>query len=175
MYRSDGKRPYGLTLVPWQSGKPLIWDVTVVCPLADSYVALAARDPSATEEMAASNKTAKYTGLMSDYHFQPIAVESLGPANESAIHFLVVLGKKIAQQTGDERETAFFPNVTTLGTFGSLLPQFRLSVCLSVVCNVAVEPFGKLSSPLCTLAKFYGDSPRGTPPSGALNARGVSK
>ena len=53
------------------------------------------------------NKTAKYAGLMSDYHFQPIAVESLDSANESAIHFLMVLGKKIAQQTGDERETAF--------------------------------------------------------------------
>ena len=100
--RSDGKRPDGLTLVPWQSGKPLIWDVTVV-----SYVALAARDKSATAEMAASNKTAKYAGLTSDYHFQPITVESLGPANESAIHFLTVLGKKIAQQTGYERETAF--------------------------------------------------------------------
>ena len=48
-------------------------------------------------------------------------------------------------------------------TFGSLLSQFRLSVCLtsvcrlSVVCNVGaptqvVEPFGKISSPLCTLA-----------------------
>ena len=73
-------------------------------------MALAARDPSATAEMAASNKTAKYAkyaGLMSDYHFQPIAVESLGPANESAVHFLAVLGKKIAQQTGDERDTAF--------------------------------------------------------------------
>ena len=70
-------------------------------------MALATRDPSATAQMAASNKTAKYAGLTSDYHFQPIAVGSLGPANESAIHFLTVLGKKIAQQTGDERETAF--------------------------------------------------------------------
>jgi len=38
---------------------------------------------------------------------QPIAVESLGPANESAVDFLTTLGNKIAQQTGDERETAF--------------------------------------------------------------------
>ena len=38
--------------------------------------------------------------------FQPIVVKSLGPANKSAIHFLTVLGKKLAQQTGDERETA---------------------------------------------------------------------
>ena len=36
------KRPDGLSLIPWQAGKPLTWDVTVVCPLADSYVATAA-------------------------------------------------------------------------------------------------------------------------------------
>jgi len=41
--RSDGKRPDRLTLVPWQSGRTLVWDVTVVCPLADSYVASAAK------------------------------------------------------------------------------------------------------------------------------------
>ena len=34
--RSEGKRPDGLTLVPWRSGKSLVWDVTVVCRLADS-------------------------------------------------------------------------------------------------------------------------------------------
>ena len=33
--------------------------------------------------------------------------ESLGPANKSTVHFLTTLGKKIAQQTGEERETAF--------------------------------------------------------------------
>ena len=37
--RSDGKRPDGLSLVPWEAGKPLTWDVTVICPLADSCVA----------------------------------------------------------------------------------------------------------------------------------------
>ena len=57
--------------------------------------------------MAALNKTAKYAGLTADYHFQPIALETLGSANESDVHFLVALGKKIAQQTSDERETAF--------------------------------------------------------------------
>ena len=42
-------------------------------------------------------------------------------------------------------------------TFGSLLSQFRLSsvVCLSVTLvhpTQGLEPFGKISSPLCTLA-----------------------
>jgi len=36
--RTDGKRPDGLTLIPWQAGKPLTWDVTVVSTLADSHV-----------------------------------------------------------------------------------------------------------------------------------------
>ena len=44
--RSDGKRPDGFSLIPWhwQAGKPQTWDVTVVCPLADSYVAAEARE-----------------------------------------------------------------------------------------------------------------------------------
>jgi len=29
--RADGKRPDGLSLIPWQAGKPFTWDVTVVC------------------------------------------------------------------------------------------------------------------------------------------------
>jgi len=45
--RSDGKRPDGLSLVPWQNGKALCWDVTVICPLADSYISAAARDAGA--------------------------------------------------------------------------------------------------------------------------------
>ena len=87
-------------------------------------MALAAREPTATAEMAVSNKTAKYAGLTTDYHFQPIAVESLGPVNESAVDFLTTLGNKIAQQTGDERETAFF--VSAFISLGAAL-QLRVT------------------------------------------------
>jgi len=31
--RQDGKRPEGLLLIPRQSGKPLLWDVTVASSL----------------------------------------------------------------------------------------------------------------------------------------------
>ena len=58
--RSDGKRPDGLSLVPWEEGKPMTWwDVTVVCPLADSYVATAARVAGSAAEGAAARKSAK--------------------------------------------------------------------------------------------------------------------
>jgi len=62
--RSGGKRPDGLTLIPWQAGKALTWDVTVVCPLADSlYIHTAAQDAGAVAELEAARKTAKYTAL----------------------------------------------------------------------------------------------------------------
>ena len=66
---------------------------------------------------------------------------------------------------------------------------YRPSVCLSSVClsvtlvhpSQAVEVFGNISTAFGTLPsanihrKFYGDRPRGTPPPGELNTRGVVK
>ena len=48
---TNGKRPD--TLVPWQSGKSLCWDMTVTCPLAESYIERAALEAGAAAEMAA--------------------------------------------------------------------------------------------------------------------------
>ena len=41
-----------------------------------------------TAKMAASRKEAKYAALQTHHIFQPIAVETLGPINESARAFL---------------------------------------------------------------------------------------
>jgi len=60
MARQDGRRPDGLTLIPWQRGKPLTWDVTVAQTLVDSYVSATARSSGAAAEQAAGRKTAKY-------------------------------------------------------------------------------------------------------------------
>jgi len=43
LFRTDGKRPNGLTLVPRESAKSLCCYVTVICPLAESYVSGAAQ------------------------------------------------------------------------------------------------------------------------------------
>jgi len=60
----------------------------------------------------------------------------------------------------------------------------RPSVCLSSVTFVcptqAIEIFGSVSTPFVTLvicdpSVKYGDRPRGTPPSGELNTRGVAE
>ena len=53
----------------------------------------------------------KYSGLDDKCVFQPIAVESLGPLNETACHFLKDLGRRISAQSGDERECLPVPKV----------------------------------------------------------------
>ena len=40
--RSDGKWPDGISVVPWQRGKLLVWDTTCLDTFAPSYVASAA-------------------------------------------------------------------------------------------------------------------------------------
>jgi len=105
--RSDGKRSDGLSLVPWEEGKPLTWDVTVVCPLADSYMATAARVAGSAAEGAAARNSAKYTNIETNYMFQPIAVESLNPINTSGCAFLSKLGRKLSTQSGNDRKTSY--------------------------------------------------------------------
>ena len=46
-------------------------------------------------ELAAARKSTKYTNLDSGYIFQPIAMETLDPINDSARDFLSNLGRKI--------------------------------------------------------------------------------
>ena len=50
-------------LVPLRNSKALCWDVTVISPLADSYISAAARDAGAAAELAASCKEVKCVGL----------------------------------------------------------------------------------------------------------------
>ena len=63
LFRSDGKCPDGLTLIPWQRGLSLTWDVSVATTLADSYISASASSAGAAAEMAASRKQAKYAAL----------------------------------------------------------------------------------------------------------------
>jgi len=63
-------------------------------------------------EEAASRKTAKYSNIQAHHIFQPVAVESLGPINASGRVYLSKLGRKLADQSGDDREVSFFISAT---------------------------------------------------------------
>ena len=83
-------------------------------PLADSYVASAAREARSVAKLAATKKEDKYYDLAADYLIQPIAVETLGPINESASDFFSLLVKKISHHSGDERDSFLFQRLSVL-------------------------------------------------------------
>jgi len=115
LFRIDGKRPDGLTLVAWQSGRSFCWDVTVTCLLAESYVTGSAREAGDAAELAASRKEEKYANIDSQYLFALVTVETMGPLNTSACQLCDNLGRKISSSSGEHREGAFlFQRVSVL-------------------------------------------------------------
>ena len=86
---------------------PFVWDVTVVSPLAASYVDRAATDAGTVADMAATRKTEKYSTLTSAYWFEPIAVKNLGVFSSTTLNFISELGRRICVHAGDARETLY--------------------------------------------------------------------
>ena len=79
--RSDGKRPDGLTQIPWAGGKSLLWDVTVTDTLANSYINSTSVSAGGAAELAAERIIVKYRDLSAGYSFVPVAFETLGLIN----------------------------------------------------------------------------------------------
>ena len=103
--RTDEKRPDGLTLIPWQRGKRLTWDVTVT--VADSYLYLTSTKAGSAAENAATRKKAKYVDLQQTYTFIPLLFETLGPINVKGVEILQELGQRLAAISDDNRQILF--------------------------------------------------------------------
>ena len=128
LLRSDGKRPDGLTQIPFESGKCVAWDVTVTDTLAASNLNLSSAAAGGAAEYAALRKVEKYTDLSDCYSFVPIAFETLGPVCLDGSDFINKIGSRLRAVSGDARETTFlwqrlsvavqrFNAVCLLGTF----------------------------------------------------------
>jgi len=59
LFRSDGKRPDGLTLIPWKNVRCVTWDVTVTDTLTQSSLPATSGSLGAAAEAAAERKMAK--------------------------------------------------------------------------------------------------------------------
>ena len=78
--------------MPWQGGRCLSGDTTIVDTLTPSYIAVSTQITDSAAQTVAERNVSKYTGLVASHLFVPIDIESLSPINEAAHSFLSELG-----------------------------------------------------------------------------------
>ena len=106
--RSDGKRPDGVTMIPWRSGKMMVWDVTCPDTFAPSYESLAMFEAGAVAARAEEKKKLKYSILDSCYSFTPIAIETSGVIGAESMTVLHEIGHRLQQVTDDNMALPYF-------------------------------------------------------------------
>ena len=107
LFRTDGKRPDGMTQFPWREGKNLVWDVTVADSLCATYVKKCSKSPSAAANTRENEKISKYRNLARDYLFIPIGIETYGAWGTLGHKLIKDIGKKLKEATGESRSTFF--------------------------------------------------------------------
>ncbi|CAH2262830.1 jg9204 [Pararge aegeria aegeria] len=105
--RSDGKRPDGMTLIPWRLGRSLLWDATCVDTLAASHIQATSSMVGAAASSAEQAKRRKYEILDSSFIFVPFGVETLGPWGPEARALFKELSKRVIESTGDPRAGSY--------------------------------------------------------------------
>ena len=129
LYRSDGKRPDGASLVPWRRGKFLVWDATYKDTFAPSYVSYAAREAGLVAKQAEEGKRSKYRHLAASHIFVPVAVEISGVFGTEALEFIKELSHRLHQTTGEAKSGLYLLQRMSVavqrGNAAAVLGSFR--------------------------------------------------
>ena len=107
LQRSDGKRPDGISVVPWKCGKLLVWDATCPDTFAPSYSSNATSEARLVAASAEERKEAKYSNLGALHCFTPVAIETSGVFGPKSLLFVRELGRRIARVTGEVKSTNY--------------------------------------------------------------------
>ena len=128
--RGDGKRPDGLTIFPWKFGKAVVWDVTVVDTLAQSYVASTSQLAEAAADAAEARKQRKYEALDNRFIVQSVGFETMGSWGAGAKSFLMDIGNRVKRATGNSRAMEYLRQRMSIG-----IPRGKAAAVIGTVEN----------------------------------------
>ena len=78
-----------MSLVPWSSGRLLVWDATCRDTFAASYRGLATNGAGCVPASSEEKKAKKYAHLGPAYIFHPVAIETSGGVGPRSKSFLI--------------------------------------------------------------------------------------
>lgn len=142
-YRSDGKRPDGITIVLWERGCTFLWDATCIDTFASLYINVATKDAGLVVKIAETRKRKNYEVLSAVHMLTPIAVETSGILGSETRAFLHKLLFKVKSVTLKEK----FPFYLTQQSNGNALSiQWGMLCPYSVLMCQVVQQQNNYSS-----------------------------
>ena len=100
--RIDGKRPDGVTVLPFERGLPLAWDATIRHTSAPTYTHLTSINAGSAAALAETAKEKKYAPLADRVRFFPVGLETLGAFGPSALQLVDAVASRIRARTGEQ-------------------------------------------------------------------------
>ena len=127
-----GKRPDGITTVPWKKGRCLAWDATCPYTFAISHIQASSISAGSAAKIAEEKKIAKYSDLPAGIVFIPIAIETSGAWGEKEFELVRELGRRITAANFDARSAIFLRQRISLavqrGNAFSILATLRSNI-----------------------------------------------
>ena len=113
---SNGKRQDGITLVPWERGKALAWDVTCADTFASSHVHIANREAGAVAMEAEHRGRCNSTRICQPHatSWIPVAVETAGSFGPGARGLFEGIGRRLCLISGDPFSTFYLHQHTSV-------------------------------------------------------------
>ena len=105
--REDGKRPDGVTLIPWSCGRCLTWDVSVSDTFSTSHLAITSSEAGEAANRAAAAKRKKYATVTQIHDFIAVALESNGAWSTEGLDFVLELRRRLTDTILDKLEASY--------------------------------------------------------------------
>ena len=103
--RSDGKRPDGVTNVPWSKGLAITWDFSCVDTMAPSRVSTMNTGAADDQE---KRKIEIYQHMSTCHLFTPVVIETLGRWGRISLKFVKEVGRRMSALSDEKRAGYFF-------------------------------------------------------------------